>query len=70
MHILGEIGDYDCHSDGVLANSAALENESLNIQASSLLPETSQVARYVILGDEVFPFMVNLLRPNQERTTS
>ena len=67
MHILGDIGDYDCHSDGVIANSAALENESLNIPASSLLPETSQAAHYVILADEV---MVNLLRPYQERTFS
>ena len=51
---------------GVLANSAfgqALENGSLNIPASTQLPGTSQVAPYVIVGDEAFPLRVNLLRP-------
>ena len=62
-----DLGDVGRHSDGaVLAHSNfghVLEDNSLSFPAPCPLPGTTQLAPYVIVGDEAFPLRTNMLRP-------
>ena len=62
-----DLGDVGRHIDGgVLAHSnfgQALEDNSLSFPAHCPLPGTTQLAPYVIVGDEAFPLHTNMLWP-------
>jgi hypothetical protein len=58
----GRIGDA-----GMFHNSSfrrALESNSLNIPADSLLPGTDQLVPYVLVADDAFPLTRQILNPS------
>lgn len=62
-----EVGSYGKSSDaGIFNNSILFEkicDNSLGIPPPRLLPNSTEMFPYVILGDEAFPLSENLLRP-------
>jgi len=70
MHIITiavDVGAYGRNSDGEIFMHSKLGNrldqKKLNVPPSTVLPGTTNVVPYVILGDEAFPLKEYLMRP-------
>ncbi|KAL4135719.1 hypothetical protein QTP88_007314 [Uroleucon formosanum] len=65
--VLVDVGAYGRNSDGGIFMLSklgkGLDRKQLNVPPCSALPETTNIAPFVILGDEAFPLKEYLMRP-------
>lgn len=62
-----DVGAYGRNSDGGIFRSSTLGKKiiakNLNIPEDKALPQTNTILPHVIVGDEAFPLMTNVMRP-------